>query len=40
MNDIFQQTLQLSFPSIGIAFRDSPPAGVPHASAGPASCDY
>src|SRR3954464_4525312 len=40
MNDIFQQALRLSSPAIAIAFRDSPPAGVPHASPGPASCEY
>jgi uncharacterized protein (DUF169 family) len=40
MRDIFQETLGLSLPAIGIAFRDAPPPGVPHASAGPASCEY
>lgn len=40
MIDIFQQTLRLPLPAIGIAFCDSPPPGVPHASAGPASCEY
>ena len=40
MTDPFQQTLRLSFPAVGIAFRDSPPAGVPHAKEGPASCEY
>lgn len=40
MNDVFQRTLQLSLPAIGIAFRESPPPGVPHAAAGPASCEY
>src|SRR5438105_12281448 len=40
MDDIFQRTLRLSLPAVGIAFRDSPPAGVPHAAAGPASCSY
>ena len=40
MDDIFQRTLQLSRPAVGIAFRDSPPDGVPHAAAGPASCSY
>src|SRR5437016_11071875 len=40
MDDIFQRTLGLSLPAVGIAFRDSPPAGVPHAAAGPASCSY
>jgi uncharacterized protein (DUF169 family) len=38
--DAFQQTLRLSFPAVGIAFRDSPPPGVPHGPAGPASCSY
>jgi len=40
MDDIFQRTLQLSLPAVGIAFHDSPPDGVPHAAAGPASCSY
>ncbi len=40
MDDIFQRTLRLSLPAVGIAFRDSPPDGVPHAAAGPASCSY
>jgi len=40
MRDTFQETLGLSLPAIGIAFRDEPPPGVRHASAGPASCDY
>ena len=40
MRDIFQQTLALSLPAIGIAFRDAPPDGVAHAAAGPASCAY
>jgi uncharacterized protein (DUF169 family) len=40
MNDIFQQTLGLPLPAVGIAFRDLPPPGVPHADAGPASCSY
>ncbi|HUJ28921.1 MAG TPA: DUF169 domain-containing protein [Myxococcales bacterium] len=35
-----QQTLKLAMPAVGIAFRDQPPAGVPHAPAGPASCAY
>jgi uncharacterized protein (DUF169 family) len=38
--DVFQETLRLAFPAVGIAFRDSPPPGVPHAPAGPASCSY
>src|SRR3954470_2338323 len=40
MADLFQQKLRLPLPAVGIAFRDSPPPGVPHASAGPASCTY
>jgi len=40
MSDIFQQTLHLALPAVGIAFRDSAPPGVPHAPAGPASCSY
>jgi|SRR5947209_14639240 len=40
MADLFQRTLKLSLPAVGIAFRPSPPAGVPHAAAGPASCSY
>ena len=40
MDDIFQRTLRLSLPAVGIAFRDSPPDNVPHAAAGPASCTY
>src|SRR2546423_4361334 len=40
MNDIFQQTLGLPLPAVGIAFRDSAPPGVPHAEPGPASCSY
>lgn len=40
MTDFFQETLRLPYPAIGIAFCDSPPAGVPHAKAGPASCEY
>ncbi len=40
MGDIFQETLRLSLPAIGIAFRDSPPSGVPRAEVGPASCSY
>jgi uncharacterized protein (DUF169 family) len=40
MDDIFQRTLRLSLPAVGIAFRDSPPVGVPHAPGGPASCSY
>src|SRR5437763_17217797 len=40
MSDIFQQTLGLPLPAVGIAFRDSPPPGVTHAEAGPASCSY
>ena len=40
MNDPFQEELHLPLPSVGIAFLDSPPAGIPHAKAGPASCDY
>jgi uncharacterized protein (DUF169 family) len=40
MTDIFQRTLRLSLPAIGIAFRDSPPPGIPHAPAEPASCSY
>jgi uncharacterized protein (DUF169 family) len=40
MTDIFQQTLRLSLPAVGIAFRSEPPAQVLHAAAGPASCSY
>ena len=40
MSDIFQETLRLSLPAIGVAFRDSPPPGVPRAEVGPASCSY
>ncbi len=40
MADLFQRTLRLSSPAVGIAFRSSPPAGVKHAPAGPASCSY
>jgi uncharacterized protein (DUF169 family) len=40
MADLFQRTLRLALPAVGIAFRSSPPQGVPHASAGPASCEY
>ena len=40
MADIFQTTLRLSLPAVGIAFRDSPPPGIPHAETGPASCAY
>ena len=40
MSDIFQQTLHLALPAVGIAFRDSAPPGVPHALAEPASCSY
>jgi uncharacterized protein (DUF169 family) len=40
MSDIFQETLRLSLPAVGIAFLDSPPPGLPHAPAGPASCSY
>jgi uncharacterized protein (DUF169 family) len=40
MIDIFQETLHLPVPAIGIAFRDSPPPGVPRARTGPASCSY
>ena len=40
MTDPFQETLRLAFPAVGIAFRDSPLAGVPHAKEGPASCEY
>jgi uncharacterized protein (DUF169 family) len=40
MDDIFQQTLGLPLPAIGIAFRDAPPPGVPHAEAAPSSCSY
>ena len=40
MADIFQETLHLSLPAVGIAFRDSPPPGIPHAETGPASCAY
>lgn len=40
MADIFQETLRLSLPAVGIAFRDAPPEGVPHAETGPASCAY
>ena len=40
MPDIFQQTLHLSLPAVGIAFRDTPPADVPHALPAPASCSY
>jgi uncharacterized protein (DUF169 family) len=35
-----QSALNLSLPPIGIAFLREPPPGVPHASAGPASCAY
>jgi len=40
MSDVFQETLRLSWPAIGIAFRDAPPPGVPRAEVGPASCSY
>jgi uncharacterized protein (DUF169 family) len=40
MADLFQRTLRLALPAVGIAFRSSPPQGVPHAGAGPASCEY
>ena len=40
MNDLFQQTLRLPLPAVGIAFRDAPPSGVSHAGADPASCSY
>jgi uncharacterized protein (DUF169 family) len=40
MSDPIQETLHLSLPAVGIAFRPSPPAGVLHAPAGPASCSY
>jgi uncharacterized protein (DUF169 family) len=40
MTDLFQRTLRLALPAVGIAFRSSPPQGVPHAGAGPASCEY
>jgi uncharacterized protein (DUF169 family) len=40
MADIFQQTLRLSLPAVGIAFRDTPPADVPRAPPAPASCSY
>jgi len=40
MADIFQETLRLPLPAVGIAFRSAPPPGVPHAAAGPASCEY
>jgi uncharacterized protein (DUF169 family) len=40
MADIFQETLRLSLPAVGIAFRDTPPPGVAHAETGPASCAY
>jgi uncharacterized protein (DUF169 family) len=40
MNDIFQQTLDLPLPAVGIAFCDAPPPGLPHAEAEPASCSY
>src|SRR5437899_907413 len=40
MTDLFQRTLRLALPAVGLAFRSSPPEGVSHASAGPASCEY
>src|SRR5436190_19282661 len=40
MTDIFQQTLGLALPAVGIAFVDAPPPGLPRAEAGPASCSY
>src|SRR3954470_6474862 len=40
MRDVFQETLGLSSPAVGIAFTDAPPRGVARGEAGPASCSY